>query len=115
VPAELDGTYVSNEFPTYDVDEEQVLRDYLRLYFTRPTVWREVERKSQGTTKASRNRFKERFLKEMIISVPDRETQEAIMSLAAKARMASERASKLAAESFVSPLHVMAELYRGEL
>jgi type I restriction enzyme M protein len=115
VPDDLDGTYVSGEFPTYDVDENQVLAQYLRLYFMRPTVWREVERKSQGTTKASRNRFKQRFLKEMVISVPDREVQEAIVDFASRSSELAAMVSDLASQLTDSPRHVMASLYRGEL
>jgi hypothetical protein len=81
----------------------------------RPTVWREVERKSQGTTKASRNRFKQRFLKEMVISVPDREVQEAIVDFASRSSELAAMVSDLASQLTDSPRHVMASLYRGEL
>jgi type I restriction enzyme M protein len=115
VPENLDGTYVSNEFPTYLVDENYVFAQYLRLYFMRPTVWREVERKSQGTTKASRNRFKQRFLKEMVISVPDREIQEAIVAFAGRAHEVAATTAALGEQLRESPRHVMASLYRGDL
>ena len=62
VPEELDGCYVSNEFPLYTIDDNQLLPEFLRIYFMRPTVLREVEKNCRGTTKASRNRFKEEYL-----------------------------------------------------
>jgi len=115
VPTELDGTYVSGEFPTYAVDEGQVLAEYLRLYFTRPAVWREVERKSQGTTKGSRNRFKEKFLREMVVSVPDLKTQKKVVSFARETSATARDADAYAGQVTEAPRHLMAALYRGEL
>ncbi len=70
VPEGLDGCYASNEFPTYTVQSDVIRPDFLRLYFARPLVWAAVEKKCQGTTKASRNRFKEVFLMQMQITIP---------------------------------------------
>lgn len=115
VPKELDGSYVSNEFPTYTIDEEDVLIDYLRLYFMRPTVWHEVERKCRGTTKGSRNRFHPDRLKEMTITVPDTETQKLIVAMAAQSHQLALDARLLQAELEEMPRHLLAHLYDGEL
>ena len=115
VPAALDGTYVSNEFPTYAIDETDVLIDYLRLYFMRPTVWHEVERKCRGTTKGSRNRFHPDRLKEMTITVPDRKLQQTIVAMAARSHQLALDARLLHAELEGMPRHLLAHLYDGEL
>jgi type I restriction enzyme M protein len=110
-----DGCCVSGEFPSYEIDESEVLGAYLRLYFTRPTVWHEVERKSRGTTKGSRNRFHPERLKEMRITVPELEAQERIVALASSARdlVAEARAVERGLEQL--PGQLLAHLYRGDL
>ncbi len=115
VPRELDGTYVSSEFPTYKIDESNVLIDFLRLYFMRPTVWREVERKCRGTTKGSRNRFHPDRLKEMTITVPDRDVQKKIVDMAWRSHQIALEARLLQAELEGMPPHLLAHLYDGEL
>lgn len=115
IPEELDGSFVSNEFPTYAVDDSVVLAEYLRLYFMRPTVLYEVEKKCRGTTKGSRNRFKEEFFEAMRITVPELDVQERIVSLAADVH---QRATDLAEElrAFTGMRrHLLAGVYGGEL
>lgn len=36
VPAEMDGCFVSNEYPTFDIDEHKIVPDYLRISICRP-------------------------------------------------------------------------------
>jgi type I restriction enzyme S subunit len=42
VPPEMDGWYVSNEYPTFDVDESKVLAEFLRLSICRRATWEEL-------------------------------------------------------------------------
>jgi len=58
VSEELDGCYVSGEFPFFSLDESKVIPEYLLYYFRQPSVWVVVESFCHSTTKASRNRFK---------------------------------------------------------
>ena len=61
---------VSNEFPVFDLDEAQVLPNFLLAYFQQPEVWRAVADEATGTTK-SRRRWKEsQFLAHSIILPP---------------------------------------------
>jgi type I restriction enzyme M protein len=112
---EYDNHYVSNEFPSYRVNSSKIDPEYLRLYFCRPTVWKEVEKKCKGTTKASRNRFKEEFLLAMIISVPELEHQREIVKAFHVIETFGKQFSLLEKESKQLSLDVMAELYRGRL
>lgn len=48
VPEEMDGVYVSNEYPTFDVDHDRLLPRYLFWMFKRPDVWRQVAVGSKG-------------------------------------------------------------------
>lgn len=115
VPPELDGGYASNEFPTYRINHAVVLPDFLRLYFSRPVVWQTVEKKCQGTTKASRNRFKEEFLLGMSISLPTLEVQQAIVERAKSLSDLHTTLRDLAQEFGHAPLDVLASTYRGKL
>ncbi len=83
---EHDGCVVSNEFPIFKIDETTILPEYLLLYFSLPSVWSYVESKCQGTTKASRYRFKVKFFLDMEVPVPDIEVQKVIIDYADELR-----------------------------
>lgn len=82
VPAELDGCFVSNEFPLFECDESVLLSDYLGLWFRQPRVWDEVAEVSTGTT-ASRNRWKESQFDTYQLSLPPLRMQRRIVDLMA--------------------------------
>jgi type I restriction enzyme M protein len=115
VRPELDSCYASGEVPSYSIDENEVLAEYLRLYFTRPTVWHEVERNCRGTTKGSRNRFHPDRLAAMTITVPDKPAQERIVAIATKAHELSAEARSIQAELGQLPGQLLAHLYDGTL
>jgi len=75
----FDDCYVSNEFPTFEIDKTIVNIDYLFYYFNQKKVWKEVEQYCIGVTKASRNRFKEKFFLSMEIDLPTLIEQERIV------------------------------------
>lgn len=112
---ELDGCYVSNEFPTYEVDESSILTEYLSLYFSRPYVWGEVEKYCKGTTKASRNRFKEKYLLAMKIRVPSITTQKSILSIRKQSTAQLESVNRALSNLENIHLNILANLYKGEL
>jgi type I restriction enzyme S subunit len=76
----FDDCYVSNEFPTFEIDKTIVNIDYLFYYFNQKKVWKEVEQYCIGVTKASRNRFKEKFFLSMEIDLPVLSEQENIVA-----------------------------------
>lgn len=58
ISADLDGCYVSNEFPAFRIrDEKRVSAAFIKFYLRCPTLWRIAERFSTGTSSTSRNRF----------------------------------------------------------
>ncbi|WP_441958720.1 restriction endonuclease subunit S [Mycolicibacterium houstonense] len=69
VGPELEGSYVSNEFPLFECDRSRLLPEFLNLYFQQPKVWSDIERVSTGTT-ASRNRWKESQFNDHRIALP---------------------------------------------
>lgn len=48
VPAEMDGVFVSNEYPTFDIDQDHLLPRYLYWLFQRRDVWRQVAVGAKG-------------------------------------------------------------------
>lgn len=95
IPEELDGAYVSNEFPTFSVDPSRLDVDFLRLYFSQRALWSEVEACCTGTTKASRNRFKEEFFLAMEIPLPPLDEQQRIVSRIEELAIRVEQARRL--------------------
>lgn len=78
--ADVDGCHVSNEFPTFQVDEARLDVRYLHALFRNPAMWSYVEAKSTGGTPTSRNRFKETELGELVIPLPSIDVQRAVVS-----------------------------------
>lgn len=48
VPDDMDGVFVSNEYPTFDVDLDRLLPRYFMWVFRQPDVWRQVAVGSKG-------------------------------------------------------------------
>lgn len=90
IDPDLDGCYVSNEFPLFRVDEARLDTRYLNRWFQLPATWRRVEEDCKGSTPTTRNRFKEEFLLKLEIPLPPLSEQQAIVArvdaLADKAR-----------------------------
>ncbi|MEU1895721.1 hypothetical protein [Streptomyces pristinaespiralis] len=77
---EFAGAFVSNEFPLFETDTEQLSAEYLNLYFQQRSVWDYVEAASTGTT-ASRNRWKESQLLAHHIPLPPLPVQKRIVEV----------------------------------
>ncbi|MEV7471393.1 restriction endonuclease subunit S [Streptomyces kronopolitis] len=77
---ELADAFVSNEFPLFDTDAEQLSAQYLNLYFQQRQLWNYVETVSTGTT-ASRNRWKESQFLAHRIPLPPLSVQERIVEI----------------------------------
>ena len=91
VPKELDGCYVSNEYPTFRIDERKILPSYLMYYFSRLEAWDRAFSLSKGVSSISRNRLKVRRFLSIEIPLPNLEKQRRI---AARIEAVSERAEE---------------------
>lgn len=80
VKDEFEGFYVSDEYPTFKVDDKKADVQFLHYYFNQAKTWKAVEQFCIGVTKASRNRFKEKFFLDFPINLPDLHTQKQIVS-----------------------------------
>ena len=78
--AEVDGCYVSNEFPCFEVNRERLDGKFLWLYFKRANTWTESLGLSAGATPTSRNRLKESLFLKMEIPLPPLAEQNRIVA-----------------------------------
>jgi type I restriction enzyme S subunit len=80
VGPELDGCYVSAEFPTFVPVSEKLDARFLLYWFQLPSVISRVNRDCAGSTPLTRNRFKQRFFLEMGIPLPPLPEQRRIVA-----------------------------------
>lgn len=83
VAPELDGCYVSNEFPVFRPTDDRLSLPYLTHWFRLPSVLKRVERDCTGSTPGTRNRYKEKFFLDLEIPLPSRDDQAAVAELVA--------------------------------
>ncbi len=95
IPPELDGHFVSGEFPVFETKPDLLLPQYLNFLMCRPSVWAQVERESTGSTATSRNRWKEERFLEYGILLPPIEEQRRVIDLVGTIDEAKARASDL--------------------
>jgi type I restriction enzyme S subunit len=70
ISEELDGCYVSGEFPTFVPAAGNVNVQFLKYWFRLPSVIATVDADCSGSTPLTRNRFKENFFLALEIPLP---------------------------------------------
>jgi len=98
VKDDFEGCYVSDEYPSFVVDKKKADVKFLHYYFNQSKVWKEVEQYCIGVTKASRNRFKEKFFLDFEINLPLLKEQQRIVSKIDSVKQRIEEVKKLRAE-----------------
>ena len=73
VPSDLDGALVSNDFPLFDVSDDQLLPEYMGWLCRTPSFVDLCARASEGTT--NRVRLKESEFLNLEIEIPDTDAQ----------------------------------------
>ena len=69
VPAELDGRFVSNEFPSFDIAEDAATPEFLAAFFMNPLTWIDLQAGSLGLG-SRRQRVNQKHLLEYTIWLP---------------------------------------------
>lgn len=80
VGPDLDGFFVSNEFPIFTADTGRISTSFLRYWFCFPSVWRRVEEDCTGSTPTTRNRYKEQFFLSLEVPLPPLAEQQSIVA-----------------------------------
>jgi type I restriction enzyme S subunit len=76
VPPELDGMYVSDKFPTYELDKSRVSHRYLAWFFRHPGVWDQARAMSTGSAALSKLTLNPPRFLDLILPLPDLAEQE---------------------------------------
>jgi len=80
VPETLDGMLVSDKFPTYQLDRNQVAEGYLRYYFRYPPLWDDALRMSTGSAAVSKLTLNPPKFLLLSMPLPPLEVQEALVA-----------------------------------
>ncbi|MBL0175141.1 MAG: restriction endonuclease subunit S [Ignavibacteria bacterium] len=80
IGAELDGCYVSGEFPTFLPVQGKVDVHFLKFWFKLPPVIRLVDENCSGSTPLTRNRFKEQYFLALEIPLPSISEQRRVVA-----------------------------------
>jgi type I restriction enzyme S subunit len=114
VPADLDGHFVSNEFPMFDCDQSVIRPEFLSAYFSVPTVWARVASGSKGLGNR-RQRVKPAQLLTHRLWIPPLAWQEKIAEVDATAAALRRLQSQTAAELDALMPSILDRAFRGEL
>jgi type I restriction enzyme S subunit len=119
VPAALDGMFVSDKFPTYELNRSKISERFLRWYFRYPQLWEQAREKSTGSAAVSKLTLNPPRFLELALSAPEAiADQEAIADRldGQAARISEIRDLKTTAETEVKALslaiisHVMGDI-----
>jgi type I restriction enzyme S subunit len=80
ISKDLDGSYVSNEFPALRCNEEMAYLDYIFLFLSQYDVWTAIDKLSTGVASISRKRLKVQELLNLKVLLPPKNIQQKIIN-----------------------------------
>lgn len=118
VSADLDGTFVSSEFPIFSCNREVVLPEFLFAYFSSPAVWEHLKRQVTGIGGGAGNRrirLKESVFLSHLLWLPPLERQQEIKRVSEKLKKTARLQSETAAELDALLPAILDKAFKGEL
>ena len=113
VPKSLSGSFVSNEFPIFEVDATKVDPMYLMYWFGLPSTQKRVEHDCYGSTPGTRNRFHESFFYELKIPLPSVQSQKKIAQKLEMSSKAIQEVNALASSTHEELNALMYSLHKA--
>jgi len=107
VPPDFEGGFVSTEFPTFTLDESQILPEFMALLCQRPSFWREMRFRSTGTAER-RNRLKPSELLAISIDLPPLAEQGRLVEVGRAVARAERELAALRAACAAAREHLLA-------
>lgn len=80
IPEDMEGCYVSNEFPLFKLNNSRIEPKFLVYWFGLPHIQKIVEADCTGSTPGTRNRYKEDFFNALKIQLPALNEQRRIVA-----------------------------------
>lgn len=114
VPPELDGHYVSGEYPTFKCDPTKACAEFLWAHFRSPNVWQTVAADSKGLGNRRQRVQPDRVL-EYKLWVPPMEWQRKIQSVQSKVDALKKLQDETAAELAALLPSILDKAFKGEL
>lgn len=100
VPDELDGSYVSNEFPAFKIDPAKATAEFLAAYFSSPKVWSDLAHGSLGLG-SRRQRVNQKHLLNQKLFLPPLGYQLRLAAISARLNVLSDRSRREALEALI--------------
>lgn len=118
ISSEYDGHHVSNEFPAFECNEDQVLPEFLLAYFSTPAVWEALKRNVTGIGGGAGNRrirLKESVLLSDEIWLPPMEWQRKIKSTAEQLALTKQDGDLVGIELDALLPAILDRAFKGQL
>lgn len=114
VPDDLDGFYVSNEYPAFDVDRSRATPEFVKAYFLRPGLWPQLAAGSKGLGDRRQRIQPDQILNHELL-LPPLDIQERITAVSRLIDTARVESSPSQEQLAALPASILARAYAGEL
>lgn len=114
VPDDLDGFYVSNEYPAFDVDRSRATPEFVKAYFLRPGLWPQLAAGSKGLGDRRQRIQPDQILNHKLL-LPPLDIQERITAVSRLIDTARVESSPSQEQLAALPASILARAFAGEL
>jgi len=114
VTGEFDGSYVSNEYPTFSCDGDRILPEFLFAYFKSPRAWAAVATGSKGLGQPRQRGTPERLLSHQLM-LPTLDWQQRIVDVHRKVAQLKQLQAQTAAELDALLPAILDKAFKGDL
>ncbi len=114
VSKQFDGHYVSNEYPTFELDQNRVNAAFLNAYFKSPRIWSEIAAGSQGLGHRRQRVQPDKILRHRLM-LPPIDWQQQIADVHTKVDALQQLGTKSSTELEALLPSILDKAFKGEL